>query len=209
MNAVVEPGSLHRVLLFVLVSCVPDGQATGASGGSHGTDTTTTSISPVSDSSVADSTGAHIDPACIDDYHGNQHRPAALELALDTSDTAVLVLGDGSAAIPPESGNDELVVCASHPSDFFVMQTQCPAHLAIEARALEGKTPELLLYDGALPLDAEPIAQVMGTWDDFFLKPLHRALDAGSYIIEVRHSGGVPQRYSLTVTVLPDSTCIP
>ena len=206
MSASFERAPRHHLLLVVLASCAEGEGGSGVPHGDQGTDGTThTTVPPAPDSAGADSTGPPGDPTCIDDYHGNQDRPAALDLALDPTDTVSLVLGDGSASVPPETGSDELAVCASFPSDFFVLHTPCPGHVAIEARALGGEAPDLLLYDDSLPPAADPIAQALGTWHHFFLKPLHGELEAGTYVIEVRHSGDAAQRYSLAVLVLP--TC--
>jgi hypothetical protein len=192
--------------LGALASCREDGEP-AASRGSDGT--ATSAAPPPTDSGVADSTGAPLDPACIDDYHGNQLHQTALDLALDTTDTAFIVLGDGFVASPLELGSDELVVCDAAVSDFFVLQAQCPGYLAIEARKLEGSVPDLYLYDDSFEQSGQPIAQAVGDWSGFFLKPLQRQVDAGSHVIEVRHSGGGPERYSLTVILLPDSPCPP
>jgi hypothetical protein len=190
----------------MLAACGEDG---GASRATHQpTEATLTGDPSAADSTptdfvVADPTGASLDPACIDDYHGNQARRAALELPFDTTDAASVVLGDGFVAGAAELGGDALVVCAAAASDFFRLRAQCPGYLAIEVRTLEGGVPELLLYDDT----GRPIEQVVGDWSGFFLKPLQRTIEAGTHVIEVRHSGGGAERYSLAVIVLPDSPC--
>lgn len=194
-------------LLVTLATCTSDDGTTG-----RATDGTTASGDPPPASptdSAVDSTGAPLDPACIDDYHGNQDPQAALDLVLETTDTAVIVLGDGLAADPPELGTDQLVVCEAAPSDFFVLEAQCPGFLGIEARTLGGGVPELLLYEGTILPGDQPVEQAVGDWYGFFLKPLQWEVDPGSYVIEVRHSGGGSQPYSLAVALLPDSPCPP
>jgi hypothetical protein len=81
--------------------------------------------------------------------------------------------------------------------------------LAVEARELEdGGVPELVLHDGSVAPGSPPLGQALGTWYGFFLKPLLRRLDSGSYVIEVRLRSGLDlQRYSLTVAWLPESPC--
>jgi hypothetical protein len=192
--------------LLALGSCRDDREPTGSPASS---DTTAGAATSLTDGPIADSSGDPANSACIDDYHGNQSHDAAVDLALDTTDTAVIVLGDGLGLNPPEAGSDELVVCSETSSDFFVLSTECPGYLAVEARELEdGGVPELLLHDGSVAPGGPPLGQALGTWNGFFLKPLQRGLDSGSYIIEVRLRSGLDlQRYSLTVAWLPDSPC--
>ena len=53
-----------------------------------------------------------------------------------------------------------------------------------------------------------PLGQALGTWEGFFLKPLQRGLDSGTYVIEARLRSGLDlQRYSVTVAWLPESPC--
>jgi hypothetical protein len=197
-------GRVVSACLLVLASCHGDRDPSS----SHGSTSTTTSAStsPV-DVPEADSSGGPPDSACVDDYHGNQAHETALDLVLDTTDTAIIVLGDGLVAAPAEVGGDELAVCSAYPSDFFAFTAQCPGYLSIEARMFEGDVPELLLYDESITQGDPPLEQALGAWYDFFLKPIQRGLDDGTYVIEVRHSGAGPQRYSLTVTWLPETPC--
>lgn len=192
------------VCLAAITSCREDPDPT-SSPGSSGTAAETATLA--TDTPAADSSGGPSDSACIDDYHGNQAHESALDLALDTTDTAVIVLGDGSATKPAEVGDDELAVCDSAPSDFFTFTAQCPGYLSVEARALEGGVPELLLHDESIAQGSQPLEQALGDWNGFFLKPIQRELAGGAYFVEVRHGGGGPQRYSLTVAWLPDSPC--
>jgi hypothetical protein len=196
--------------LLALGSCREDrGPTSSPASSDTGSDTTEGPATSLTDGSVADSSGDPAGSACIDDYHGNQSHAAAVDLGLDTTDTAVVVLGDGLAASPPEAGSDELAVCNETPSDFFVFSTECAGYLAVEARELEdGGVPELLLHDDSVTPGGPPLAQALGTWNGFFLKPIQRGLDSGSYVIEVRLRSGLDlQRYSLTVAWLPDSRC--
>lgn len=170
-------------------------------------DTTLNAATSSADAPVADSSGGRPDSACIDDYQGNLSHETALDLALDTTDTAVVALGDGFVSDLPEAGGDELAVCSEAPSDFFAFASECPGYLSLEARELEGGVPELLLYDESIAQGSPPLEQALGDWYGFFLKPIQRRLDGGSYVIEVRHPGGDPQRYSLTVAWLPESPC--
>jgi hypothetical protein len=188
------------------LACHEDAEPMGSLGSSG---TTMDAALPPADAPVADSTGGLLDPSCIDDYQGNQAHDAALELALDTRADALVALGDGFVADPPELGNDALVVCSTAPADFFAFEAQCPGYLSIEARTLEGGIPELLLHDDSLPQGAAPLEQAWGDWYGFFLKPIQRRLDEGAYAIEVRHAGGGPQRYGLTVAWLPETPCPP
>lgn len=198
-------GLAATIGLLALASCRGDRDPTGSPGSSG---TTTGAAPSTTDAPAADSSGGAPDSACGDDYHGNQIHDTALDLALDTTNTAVIILGDGLAAEPPETGNDELSVCSEAPSDFFAFTTQCPGYLAIEARELASGVPELLLYDGSIAQGGPPLEQALGTWHGFFLKPIQRRLDEGSYVIEVRLRSGLDlQRYSLTVAWLPESPC--
>lgn len=190
--------------LVALTSCREDRDPTSNSA-SSGTAAEATTLA--TDEPVADSSGGPPNSACIDDYHGNQAHESALDLALDTTDTAVIVLGDGSVTKPAEVGDDELAVCSAAPSDFFTFTTQCPGYLSVEARELEGGVPELLLYDESIAQGGQPLEQALGDWYGFFLKPIQRGLDDGSYFVQVRHGGGGSERYSLTVAWLPESPC--
>ena len=200
-------GLAAMACLLALGSCRDEPEPTSSPTSS---DTTTGAATPLTDDApVADSSGDPADSACNDDYHGNQSHAAAVDLALDTTDNAIIVLGDGLALEPPEAGSDELVVCGETPSDFFVVSAECPGYLVVEARELEdGGVPELLLYDDSVAPGSPPLGQALGTWEGFFLEPLLRGLDSGSYVIEVRLRSGLDlQRYSLTVAWLPDSPC--
>jgi hypothetical protein len=211
-RSTITSGLVATACLLALGSCRDDPGPTSSPGSSGmSSDATAGAATTLADGPVADSTGDPADSACIDDYHGNQSHAAAVDLALDTTDNAVIVLGDGLALNPPEAGSDELVVCSETSSDFFVLSTECPGYLAVEARELEGGgVPDLLLHDGSIAPGSPPLGQALGTWNGFFLKPLQRGLDSGSYVIEVRLRSGLDlQRYSLTVAWLPDSPCPP
>lgn len=190
-------------LPLVLLACAPDDAGDTTAATATSTTDATTLDPPQPDPQGLDSTGGAPEAGCIDDYHGNQTSLTALPLGLDTTDDAVVSLGDGYAATPTELGSDALAVCASTPADFFVLQAECASYLSIEVRALEGDVPELLLHDHAGQL----VEQSFGDWYDFFLKPVHRHVEAGTHVIEVQHAGGGAQRYSLTVILLPGVTC--
>lgn len=198
-------GRVAMACLPVLASCHGDRDPTGSPAS---TDTTTSTSTSLGDAPAAESSGDSPGSACVDDYHGNQGHETALDLALDTTDTAIIALGDGLVAAPAEVGDDALAVCDAYPSDFFALTAQCPGYLSIEARTLEGRVPELLLYDESIAQGGTPLEQALGAWYDFFLKPIQRGLDDGTYVIEVRRGGG-DSRYSLTVTWLPESPCAP
>jgi len=184
----------------------PTGASTDTTTTTTATTTTTTLDPPQPEPQGVDSTGAPSDPACLDDYHGNQDLASALPLGLDTSDDATVSLGDGFAATPVELGGDALSVCAASPSDFFALQAQCAAYLSIEVRSLDGgNPPDLLLHDDA----GQPVEAITGGDSDFFLVPLQRRIAAGSYAIEARHAGDDVQTYRLTVIVLPGAPCGP
>lgn len=140
------------------------------------------------------------DADCPDHYVGHEQatNPWPLEVL-----PIQAILGDGVAATAAEPAGDRLAVCSAAPSDFFALQTQCPGYLVVELRRLGALVPDLVLYDGT----GQPVKELMGTWERFVLKPLHRHVEAGSHVLEVRHSGGDPQAYSLTVLLLPDSMC--
>lgn len=195
------------LVLLLLASCPHDDEETAP--GTEGTTAIVTTSTPTTDAPVADSTGAPLPPTCIDDYLDNHDLQSALDLSLDTTVTTRIVLGDGFAAHPPEAGADELVVCDAAPSDFFQFHAECPSFVSLELRALDGTAPDLLLYDESFPHDGPALEHIAGVWNGFFLKPLHRDIAAGSHAIEVRHPGGGPRRYDLTLSVYPRSGCAP
>lgn len=190
---------MKRLPLLLLLAACPAGDADPS-------DTPATSgDAPVADatsnarsSDGADAAGDSPEPSCMDDYQGNQNALAALALGLDTSNTASAILGDGLVGSPFELGEDQLVVCEAAPSDFFSIEAVLPGYLVVEVRRLEGGVPDLVLHQ-----DGAEVEHVDGAWYEFFLKPLQREVDAGTYVIEVRHPGGAPARYSLAVAVLP------
>jgi hypothetical protein len=201
----ITSGLTATACLLMLGSCRDDREPTNSPASS---DTTAGTVTSLADAPVADSTGDSADSGCIDDYHGNQSQAAALDLALDTTDNAVIVLGDGMASNLPELGGDELALCSAAPSDFFTFTAQCPGYLSVEARELDNGVPELLFYDSSIAPGSPPLDQALGTWYGFFLKPIQRRLDSGSYVIEVRLRSGLDlQLYGLTVAWLPESPC--
>ena len=175
------------LLCVLLIACSADDSApTGSttSGSSSGT-----SADQPREPGGADSTGNADE--CDDPYQDNHDPGTATPIGLgaDASDVA---LGD-------------LVVCSAAPSDFFALQAACAGYLSVELRRLEREDPsmpDLVLYDGG-----QPVEQLMGVWRRFWLKPLQRHVGAGTHVLEVRHSGGGPQRYDLVTVLLPDSTC--
>jgi hypothetical protein len=191
------------LLVPAITSCPEPGEPSGSSASSGMATEADPPPADGAEDSAADSTGASLDPACLDDYHGNQAHASAIELALEGTRATTMVLGDGIVADLPEVGSDELVVCSEVPTDFFALTAACPGYVSIEARELEGEVPDLLLYD-SVQQDALPVERVLGNWYGFFLKPIQRRLDGDAVLLEVRHAGGGPQRYSLTVTWLPE-----
>lgn len=191
---------MKRLLMLPLVAACRGGDAHPDGEPTTSDDVASADVTPTNESLGADSTAAPPEPSCVDDYHGNQDALAALDLGLDTSTSAVVVLGDGLIGSPAELGADQLIVCDASPSDFFTVEALLPGYLAVEARRLEGGVPDLVLYAGG-----QPVEQINGDWYGFFLKPLQRKIDANTYVMEVRHPGGAPVRYSLAVMVLPTS----
>lgn len=150
---------------------------------------------------AADTTGGG---GCLDSYELHATPQTALPLNLDTSDTAMIVLGDGFVAAPVEIGADELRVCATSPSDYFTITLQCPSFVAVEVRRLGGgAAPDLDLYG-----DKGLLRALQGTWHGFFLKPYEALLQPGDYMIGVTQAGFEVQDYTLTVAVLPRTGCL-
>lgn len=116
--------------------------------------------------------------------------------SLATGITEVIVQPDDAEAI-------DLVFWAATPGHWASSTKKS------EGAALGGGVPELLLYEGTVLPGDQPVEQAVGDWYGFFLKPLQWEVDPGSYVIEVRHSGGGSQPYSLAVALLPDSPCPP
>lgn len=163
-------------------------------------DPATTGPAPVNATGESATSGTPPQLVCPDDYQG--HEQAGSPLPVEVTRRPV-VLGDGTVASPAELGGDRLAVCASTPSDFFVLQAPCPGYLAVALLPVDGSVPDLVLYDEA----GLPLEEVLGWWDARFLKPLQRPAGAGDLVLEVRHSGDDAQAYDLTVFMLPDSTC--
>lgn len=200
-------------LLLLVGGC--DDSPASSSGSASGTDTeasSTTTTTSGGDGADVSSGGGQVDTTsspgneCEDDYHGNNSALDLLDLGLDTTSTAVVILGDGVASSSVEQGNDELVVCGGE-ADYFEFTLSCDSYVSIEVRKLEGSDdpPELYLYDLSSfnPSDPEPSDSSQGGFFDFFLRPIQQKLDAGSHAIRVRPFVQEKQAYTLTVTVLP------
>lgn len=148
-----------------------------------------------------DSTGAWQDP-CIDDYDGHHDLASPFALGLDTNDTTRAILGDELLlGVGNEQGSDRLVVCPSSP-DFFSVQLACAGYLGVDVRRLGDGGIDLHVYADGIELD-----HASGTWHGFHLKPLHLPALAQSYTLEVRHTDGDAQAYSLDLYVLPTAPC--
>ncbi len=196
-------------LLLLIGGC--DDSPASSSGNASGTDT---EASTTTSGGAADVTsgGGQVDTTsspgneCEDDYHGNNSALDLLELGLDTTNTAVVVLGDGTVSSPVEQGADELVVCGGE-ADYFRFTLSCDSYVSVEVRKLEGSEdpPELYLYDLAAfdPMNPEPSDSSQGGFYGFFLRPVQQKLNAGSHAIRVRPFVQEKQAYTLTVTVLP------
>ncbi|MCX4243193.1 hypothetical protein OEB96_21355 [Paraliomyxa miuraensis] len=188
------------LLALVLTACPPHGEHDTGAGT---TDLTATSTATVlgGDPSGLDSTGALVDP-CADDYDGNHDLASPHPLVLDTTDTAQVTLGDqllfGSTA---EQGQDRLAVCADRP-DFFSFEAACASYLVVDLRRIGDGELDLHLHHEGIEVE-----QVLGTWGGFFLKPVLRPIDPGSYVLEVRHPGNGAPEYAVQVHVLPGSPC--
>jgi hypothetical protein len=179
---------MRRVMLSVLLTACPGDDAAPARGTTAGSSSGTSTGQPY-EPGGADSTGDAEE--CADAYPGNHDAATATPIALGT-DSSDVALGD-------------LVVCSTAPSDFYALLTECAGYLSVEIRRLEREEPympDLVLYD-----DDQPVEELMGVWRRAWLKPLQRHVDPGTHVLEVRHSGGDAQRYSLTAVLLPDSTC--
>jgi hypothetical protein len=139
---------------------------------------------------------------CTDDYDGNQDPASAHPLAIDTTHTVQTILGDHLVSRDgTERGQDRLVACPEHP-DFFSIEPACAGYLGVDLRRLDGGPLDLRLY-----ADGQLLEHALGTWHGFFLKPLHRRIQARPHTIEVRHAGGAPSPYSLEVYFLPAPSC--
>lgn len=219
----------RRILLFscaVAFSC-DDGSGSGGGGDGGDTETTSASTTAASTTSVSTSTdtGGQVDTTsaptnpCEDDYHGNNTPQTALDLELDTTNTATVTLGDEFVGGPPETGSDQLFVCDTQ-SDFFWFDADCASYVGIEVRRIDRPDPnnpgeviagvgpaDLYLYDSSSIATFEPIDFSEGVWLGFFLRPIHSKVDAGMHVIEVRPTEAGPMEYSLTVTVFPTNEC--
>jgi hypothetical protein len=181
----------------------PDDGTAGMSGTSVGP-TAGPETGPVTS---LDSTGSPSDP-CSDDYDGNHDIASAFALGLEATeviDIAQAVFGDQTVlGFGNEQGEDRLVVCPGAP-DFFSIEPVCSGYLGIDLRRFNGgELDELDLY---LYADGAEVARALGTWSDFYLKPLHRPVSAQGYTIEVRHASGGAQPYSLDVYLLAMAPC--
>ena len=178
----------------------PAPDSTGSSGAPPGTTSGPTTAPPPS----VDSTGAPADP-CSDDYDGNHDVASAFVLGLEANeilDTARNVFGDQLIfGVGNERGEDRLVVCPGAP-DFFAVEPACAGYLGVDLRRLDDGSLDLHLYAEGTELD-----RAVGTWNDFYLKPLHHPVSARTYTIEVRHASGGAQPYSLDVYLLAAAPC--
>jgi hypothetical protein len=198
-------------VLFLLIAA--DAGCPGGGGlddGNMGTSSSSSASAPggptagpsTSPATSLDSTGASIDP-CSDDYDGNHDLPSAFALGLETTDTARAIFGDQVlVGFGNEQGDDRLVACPGVP-DFFSVEPVCAGYLGVDLRRLDD-AGELDLY---LYADGAEVAQAVGTWSGFYLKPLHRPVTAQGYTIEVRQTSGGAQPYSLDVYLLATAPC--
>lgn len=203
-------GELALALSLMVVGC--DDSPASSDGGASGTDTeASTTTTAGADGGADTSGGGQVDTTsapneCEDDYHGNNSALDLLDLGLDTTSTAVVVLGDGVVSSPVEQGGDELVVCGGE-GDYFSFDLACDSYVSVEIRKLEGSQdpPELYLYDVASfdPSNPEPTDSSEGGFAGFFLRPIQQKLSAGEYAIRVRPFVQDKRAYSLAVTVLP------
>lgn len=93
------------------------------------------------------------------------------------------------------------MVCPNTP-DFFSIQPVCAGYLGVDLRRLDEGALDLYLY-----AEGTEVARVAGTWNGFYLEPLHRPVDPQTYAIEVRHASGGAQPYSLDVYLLATAPC--
>lgn len=191
-----KPAAMAALLA---AACKGDSSPSGTDPTDTATATATSSPTPGAQGSTTASIDEPPGLPCLDDYPG--HEAIGSPLAVEVRRTAV-ELGDGLASTPVEAGSDRLAVCSEAPSDFFVLQAACSGYLVVELRGLD-TVPDLVLYDGA----GQPLEQLLGTWEDFDLKPLQRRVEAGDHVLEVRHTGSDAQQYSLLAFILSDSTC--
>lgn len=200
-----------RTLLLIsslaLTSCDDgSGSGSGSGGSTSGSNPTTANATTTTtgvgddDSGQLDSTSAPPDP-CEDSLHGNNEPTAAYDLGLDTSNTASTVIG---------SSADPLVVCNGD-SDYFWFDADCASYVSIEVRALGGDVPaDILLYDStSITPGFPPIDSSEGSFQNFFLRPVQRKIDAGTHVIRtaVNPQESGPLEYTLTVTVFPTNEC--
>lgn len=200
----------HPCRVLVAIGVAACGGDTNGSRGSPstGTSETTTPVTgsvDVDDGAAPGSSGGAGLPACGDDYDGNQSHQTALDLGLDTTDTAYVFIGDGLVGSGVELGSDRLVVCGEAPSDFFRFEALCPSYLAVEVRKLDETVPEVFV---SREDTGELVGEGVGDWNGFHLRPQQHRIDAGTHAIEVRHSSGSPQGYWLTAVVLPRGRCL-
>lgn len=193
----IEPAVL---LALALTACVPDD---GHGDDADPTDLTVTSAATVigADPPGLDSTGATVDP-CADDYDGNHDLASAHPLLLDTTEVALAVIGDGIlSGASSEQGQDQLAVCDGRP-DFFSFDATCPSYLVVDSHGtLDGDIDLLVNVNGF------SIAEAIGTWKHFFVKPVMLPIGAGAHTLEVRYSGSGAPAYVLHVHVLPIAPC--
>ena len=182
------------LLVLTLTTCVPDDGRDGETGD---TDIAATGEDP----SALDSTGTTVDP-CTDDYDGNHDLASAHPLLLDTTENALVVLGDGIlSGASVEQGQDLLVVCGGRP-DFFSFDAACPGYLIVDSHGAGGGDIDLVVH-----ADGGAIVEAIGTWRSFFLKAIVLPIDAGAHVLEIRDSGNGARSYAMSVRVLPIAPC--
>lgn len=199
--------------LLIAAGC-PGG---GSGGGGHGPDggtvgstgvpgtSTGTSLEPETPPATSlDSTGSPVDP-CSDDYDGNHELASALALGIEATEaieTAQAILGDQQIfGFGNEQGEDRLVVCPDAP-DFFSISPVCAGYLGVDLRRQDEGALDLYLYS-----EGTEVTRAVGTWHEFYLKPLHRGVSTQTYTIEVRHASGGAQPYSLEVYLMATAPC--
>jgi hypothetical protein len=199
------PCTILAALILAASGCPDDRGGTSAeSGTSSGTTSPTVGSEPNPTGSLDTTAGLPADP-CLDDYDGNHEVASAHSLGLvatEVIDFARGTVGDRViSGAGNEQGEDRLVVCADAP-DFFSIAPVCPGYLGIDLRRQAPGALDLYLY-----AEGQEVARAVGTWNGFYLKPLHRPVTPQTYTIEVRHAGGEAQPYSLDVYLLATAPC--
>lgn len=176
-----------------LVACADDSGGGSGSGGTFGTGT---------GGPATTTTGGGAPSACVDNQQGNDTPQTAHALSFAANGGG---LAFGGQVCPQES-------------DWFALEAGCAGYFRVELRCkdLTGGTPSgpnSRCDDGALDLElwrdtGVGLESVKRSEGSFAMEVVPASIDAGRWLVEVRHASGSTIDYTLTTTYLPTGSCV-